>query len=148
LAINAGYEVKLSGAPTDRDQAQAIAAGHAQIEILPHGRLGELAAWLHQAKGAVAVDSGLANLAAAVNVPTVTLYGPTDPGRQGAYGRRQVHLYANYPCAPCMKDQCHYQGPRIKNQLQIGQGQYVDPPCFSSLMPGYVFQTLMEMMTA
>ena len=42
---------------------------------------------------------GLGHLAAALDVPTISLYGPTLPGRVGAYGRSQVHLCASGPHA-------------------------------------------------
>jgi heptosyltransferase-1 len=43
-------------------------------------------------QGVVAVDTGLAHLSAALDVPTVSLYGPTDTRLIGAYGRNQVHI--------------------------------------------------------
>ena len=44
------------------------------------------------AAGAVAVDTGLGHLAAALSVPTVSLYGPTSTRLIGTYGLNQVHL--------------------------------------------------------
>ena len=38
-------------------------------------------------------------LAAALDVPSISLSGPTLPGRVGAYGRGQVHLCATGPLA-------------------------------------------------
>ena len=51
------------------------------------------------ASACVAVDTGLGHLAAALDVPSISLYGPTLPGRVGAYGRGQVHLCATGPNA-------------------------------------------------
>jgi heptosyltransferase-1 len=54
--------------------------------------LGELAALLRRARLVVASDSGPMHLAAALKVPVVALFGPTDPERNGPYGTRSVVL--------------------------------------------------------
>ncbi|MEW2855054.1 glycosyltransferase family 9 protein, partial [Pseudomonas aeruginosa] len=54
------------------------------------------------ARACVAVETGLGHLAAALDVPTLSLFGPTNPGFTGAYGRSQVHLGSDFPCAPCL----------------------------------------------
>lgn len=51
---------------------------------------------------ALCVDSGPAHLSAAVGVPTVALFGPTDPERWRPYGDSHVALYnAELACRPC-----------------------------------------------
>jgi heptosyltransferase-3 len=49
--------------------------------------LGELAAWLGKAKLYIGNDSGITHLAAAVGVPVVALFGPTDPAAWGPRGK-------------------------------------------------------------
>jgi heptosyltransferase-2 len=61
--------------------------------------LGELAAL-------VAADSGPAHVAAAVGVPTVTLFGPTDPRLTAPLGPRQRAIWRRPPCAPCFRARC------------------------------------------
>ncbi len=63
-----------------------------QVQVLPRLDLIGLARMLLQVSGAVAVDTGLGHLSAALDVPTVSLYGPTRTELIGAYGRNQVHL--------------------------------------------------------
>lgn len=52
--------------------------------------LGEVARVLAGAKFVVSVDTGLSHLTAALDRPNITLYGPTDPGLIGGYGKNQV----------------------------------------------------------
>jgi heptosyltransferase-2 len=49
-------------------------AGAVRIDDLYH-----LACWLRQARLYVGNDSGISHLAAAVGIPTVAIFGPTDP---------------------------------------------------------------------
>ncbi|MGL5739865.1 MAG: glycosyltransferase family 9 protein, partial [Plesiomonas shigelloides] len=41
------------------------------------------------AKQVISVDTGLSHLTAALDIPNITLYGPTDPGLIGGYGKGQ-----------------------------------------------------------
>jgi lipopolysaccharide heptosyltransferase I len=52
------------------------------------GELAGLIALLRRARILVGPDTGPLHLAAALGVPTVGLYGPTDPRRNGPYGNR------------------------------------------------------------
>ncbi len=60
--------------------------------MLPRLNLSGIASVIAGATAVVAVDTGLGHLAAALEVPTVSLYGPTSPDLVGAYGVGQVHL--------------------------------------------------------
>ncbi len=55
-------------------------------------------------------DSGLMHTATAMGVPTVSLFGPSDPARNAPYGRGHivVRAYPILPCMPCNKYP-HYQ---------------------------------------
>lgn len=51
--------------------------------------LEQVAQVLAGARGVVSVDTGLSHLTAALDKPNFTLYGPTDPGLIGGYGKNQ-----------------------------------------------------------
>lgn len=90
-----GYRIRLPwGAEHERERAQRIAAELPGVEVLPRLNLHGVSCVLAQASAVVAVDTGLAHLSAAINVPTLTLYGPTDPELVGTYGGNQYHLCA------------------------------------------------------
>lgn len=96
LAAAGGYRICLPWADDEaRARAERIAAHCPSAEVLPRLSLAAVAGLLHGASGAVAVDTGLGHLAAALDVPSVSLYGPTDPGLIGAYGLNQIHLRAD-----------------------------------------------------
>ena len=103
-----GYAVLLPwGSDAELSQARILAEGRENARVLPKLSLTELAVLLRASAGAVCVDTGLAHVSAALDVPTVTLYGATDPQLIGATGGQSVHLEVEgYGCAPCYKRIC------------------------------------------
>ncbi len=63
-----------------------------QVNILPKSNLTQLAQYIFHSKLIIAVDTGLGHLSAALNQPTLSLYGPTDPKLIGTVGENQIHL--------------------------------------------------------
>lgn len=57
-----------------------------------HCSVGELVALTRRARVFIGGDSGPMHLAAALGVPVVAVFGPTDPARNGPYGTRNVVL--------------------------------------------------------
>ena len=95
-----GWAIRLPwGNPTEKARAERIAAGLEKVAMLPKLNLAGVAKVIAGARACVAVDTGLGHLAAALDVPCISLYGPTRPDRVGAYGRSQVHLCASGPRA-------------------------------------------------
>ena len=93
LAAEAGYRVWLPwGNEEEYRRAQRIALAGQNTRVLPQMSLRQIAEQLRQVSGAVAVDTGLGHLGAALGVPSVSLYGPTSTALVGTYGRNQLHL--------------------------------------------------------
>lgn len=92
LAIQYGYKIKMTfGSEAEKARAERLASQLPEIIVLPKMTIQNIASELLGAAGAVAVDTGLGHLSAALNVPCVSLYGVTDPQKIGTRGDHQVH---------------------------------------------------------
>ncbi len=139
LAVEAGYRVALPwGDEAERARAERISKASG-AEVWDRASLSELVGRLGTAGLAIGVDSGLAHLAAALNVPTLVMYGSTDSALTGCRGPTVVVARANFPCAPCLKRTCGYRGAP-----QNWQEQIVTPACYSSLDPLSIWQLAQE----
>tara|TARA_R110000772_G_scaffold164320_5_gene275724 strand:+ start:664 stop:1740 length:1077 start_codon:yes stop_codon:yes gene_type:complete len=136
----------LWGNALEKQRATRIAASAPGVTVLDKLTLTEIAAQMIQAKAIVAVDTGLAHLAAALGCPTVALYGASDAIRTGTYGKNQMHLSATLSCSPCLNKTCHYRGEDLSEDQQA-QVFSVQPPCFSTLDPDTVWHSLDSLMT-
>lgn len=93
LARASGFKVKLPwGSHEEFLRANEIAKSADNCIVLPRLSLVEMAQVLSAAHGVVAVDTGLGHLTAALGIPAVSLYGPTNPNLAGTYGKNQQHL--------------------------------------------------------
>jgi len=91
----------------EKARAERLASGVPGAMVLPRMMAGaELARVIAGADLAVGLDSGLMHLAAALRVPGVWLYGPTDPGLTGPYGEGQTVIRSTWPKAPCRRRTC------------------------------------------
>ncbi|RTE67150.1 lipopolysaccharide heptosyltransferase RfaC [Amphritea opalescens] len=121
-AISAGWTIKLPwGNPEEKARAERLAAGHDRVEVLPKLNLAQVTKVLAGAAACVSVDTGLSHMAAALDRPNVILFGPTDPGLVGGYGKDQICLEAS---------------------KQEPSGRSVDPVVFANLTPEVVWHTL------
>jgi heptosyltransferase-1 len=150
LANNAGFPVKLPwGNDTEKARAQRIAQVSANAEVLPPLNLSGIAAVLAGAKAVVTVDTGLGHLAAAFNIPSVSLYGPTNPVFTGALGQSQKHLKVEFPCAPCYSKVCTYPlavGGGASGVSSLSSLSPLKPQCFFTLRPIMAWVSLEELL--
>lgn len=131
-----GLEVLLTwGSEVERQRTAALAEGVANARLLPRMSLTDLAGILVKSAGAICMDTGLAHVSAALDVPTVTLYGPTSPALIGATGARSRHIVASgFSCIPCYRRDCRvpgYQGPEAQ--------------CLKAIQPQQVWETFLAL---
>ena len=140
-------EVRLPwGNPAEKARAERIAQGLNNCQVLPKLNLAGVARVLAAAKACVAVDTGLGHLAAALDVPTLSLFGPTNPGLTGAYGRTQIHQASDWPCAPCLQKKCTYKPSA--DDLRRFDLKREWPLCFTRLNPERVASRLSTLLLA
>ncbi|MDF2500172.1 MAG: rfaF [Anaerosporomusa subterranea] len=100
----------LTGGPGDDYFSKDIlkAALIPPIDLTGRTTLLELAQLIRHAKLVVGGDTGPVHLATALNTPVLMLMGPTNPERNGPYGKRNAVLTVPYECAGCWKRECRY----------------------------------------
>ncbi len=81
----------------------------------------------------ISTDSGPRHFGAAFDVPTITLFGPTDPRWSENYQRRGIHLQEDVPCGPCAARTCPLGHHRCMRELTVEQvfgaaAQLLRPP--------------------
>ena len=110
------------GSEKEKVRAELIASSCKSAEVLPKLTLAEIAGVICEGKAAVAVDTGLGHLTAALETPAISLYGPTSPAKVGAYGACQKHLTVE----GCPE----------------GDFEATDPEIFAPMTPEVVWQAL------
>jgi ADP-heptose:LPS heptosyltransferase len=116
-----GILCALLGGPDDRDQIVEVSA---QIGRLPHLRMIEpldvasMAALIGSLDGLLSVDTGLAHIALAQDVPTVVVVGGGHPGRflPWPIARRAAVLKHSMPCEGC-GFRCHLREPECVTRI-------------------------------
>lgn len=80
--------VALLGGPSDRERAEMVAANAALpcVDLCGRSSLLQAAAVLERCRVLVGNDSGLGHMASAVGTPTLTVFGPGQPGRYHPWG--------------------------------------------------------------
>jgi len=75
-----------------------------RLVILDSLPLPVLGAILERCCGFVGNDSGITHMAAAVGIPVVTIFGPSDPGRWAPKGEKVSLVRRGLSCSPCGRE--------------------------------------------
>jgi heptosyltransferase I len=119
------------GTAKEKERALRLAAT-THATVLPKLTLSEVGYIVANARACVSVDTGLSHLAAALKIPSVTIYGSTDAGLIGASGQGQIHVQATRFCAPCHQKKCRYRSASL------------NPPCTAEITPAVIFEHLLQ----
>lgn len=63
------------------------------------------------------------HMAAALDIPTVTLFGPTDPKEFAPYSYKNVNITLNFPCQYCYRKPAMYdcQNNECMKKISVGK---------------------------
>ena len=102
-----GFSILLTWGPGEEKMVKQIADTMRQrYWMAPPTTISESIALYKQLTLFVGCDSGPLHLCAALGVPTVSVWGPTHPARNGAYGAGHQAVYHELPCSFCWKRKC------------------------------------------
>ena len=135
-ATSAGYQVVLPwGSAAERERSVRIGGGNQRVTVLPQLSISEKASILAGATATVGLDTGLSHIAAAFDVPSVTIYGATDPFLVGATGGNQTHVVSDFECVKCHQVECTYGKPAA-----------FKPACFVGVKPDQVWLEVQKLL--
>ena len=96
-------------------------SGHLHPVIGPDLDLARLAGVLAHLDLLVTNDSGPMHLAAALGVPCIALFGPTDPQRTAPAGSGHRVLTLDRWCSPCFRRRCPLLHQRCLRDITVEQ---------------------------
>jgi len=87
------------------DQVQQNAR-HPLISLAGKTNLKEAIAVMARCSLFISNDSGLMHVAGALNIPTVAIFGSTNPVTTSPVGDKSVIIHKDIECSPCLKETC------------------------------------------
>ena len=110
LLAEHGAECVLVGAPSERAKCEQVAAASRVGALVAAGEtsIGEALALLSLCDGFAGNDSGSMHVAGAIGIPTVGLFGSTNPERTAPLGPKTKVIYHRMECSPCLARTCRF----------------------------------------
>src|SRR5438270_5594254 len=119
--LDDGYSVVMLTSPGERAQAEAIAEKYGNIPVVGgDGDVLQLAASISHCSVIVTNDSGPLHLAAALAVPSASIFGPTDPARTVIPGATRV-VRKHVSCGPCYERECPLRDHRCMTEISVDE---------------------------
>jgi heptosyltransferase-2 len=121
LATETEAAVLVLCGPAERSEAMEIErdAGSRLVRSLAahEPSIGLTKACVQRSRVVVSTDSGVRHIAAALGVPGVTLFGPSDPRWSENYHRGERRLRLDLACSPCSRRECPLAHQRCLRDL-------------------------------
>lgn len=101
-------DVIVFGAAAEREVAERIAGAmrHRPVMLVGQTKIGELPALFSRGRLFIGNDSGAMHVAAAVGLPVVAIFGPTDPFGTAPLTPERALVQERVSCSPCLLRHC------------------------------------------
>lgn len=101
-------KIMIFGSKGDREAAETVqeCMGGSAINIAGHTGLDDAIALISRCSLFITNDSGLMHVAGALGIPTLAIYGSTNPVTTPPPGENSVIIRKEVPCSPCLKKVC------------------------------------------
>lgn len=103
-----GAQIIILGSEGDKETARQVKtlAGDLCTDLTGRTKLAEAMAIIKKLRLFITNDSGLMHIAAALNIPTVAIFGSTSPEYTGPQGDHCRVIKKYISCSPCFKQKC------------------------------------------
>ncbi len=132
-----GAQIAVLGAASEAQLVESVTAVAPAVSLAGETTFDQLLALLQRADLLISGDSGPLHLGAALGVPVIGVYGPTDPlvnGPKAWRGQPVEVLRRDIACSPCYS-------VRVRAECPLG-----DPICMRLVGPAEVFERAMGML--
>jgi lipopolysaccharide heptosyltransferase I len=120
IAREQGLNILLAWGPGEKPMAETIADLMTEKSwIAPKTSIQESIALFRHASMMISCDSGPLHICAAMGIPTVSIFGPTDPARNGPYGPNHLVVCKEQPCSFCWKKSCAIETHDCMDQIEV-----------------------------
>ena len=119
LGERSDAECVLVGASSERPKCEAVALSSIGAVIAAgETSVGELIALLSLSSAFIGNDSGAMHIANALGIPTVGIFGSTNPIRTGPEGTNSRVIWHRLECSPCLARTCRYGHYNCLRQIE------------------------------
>lgn len=118
-----GAHIFLIGSPKEKEALKPVVAKcSAPIhDLLLDVDLPKLIAFMDRMHGFIGNDSGSAHIAAALEIPSVVIFGPTDWRATAPFSTLATVVRKPVDCSPCHERVCPIQGHPCMNGLEVNE---------------------------
>lgn len=106
------YKVKIVfvGNSSDKSISQDVVnlMKNNAIDLCGRTTLRQLAYLMKKAKAVISNDSAVMHMASYLDIPTLAIFGPTDPKKYGPWNRASLVARKELDCVPCEQSSCRF----------------------------------------